>query len=106
MGAAHCNFDISRVPIYGYPPMWRPDEILVRVGAHDFSNAKHQGTEHKVKIFHNHPNYQNRTDHDYDFTIYELETQINLDPQSAMAVYLPTKADKDFPEHTPFAVSG
>jgi len=111
IGAAHCNFAADYPDHYDNETIYRPDQMEVRLAAHDFSNDKYDGSPgREVEAFHNHPNFQKRADFDYDFAIYVLSSAFQPSPRKphprAMGVYLPTKADKDFQEHTSLVVSG
>jgi len=96
MSAAHCSYSNGR--------KMRPKDVTALVGAHN-SDEIGRVDKHIIKAFHDHQAYLT-TSHDYDITVYELEEAISFKPNFAMAVYLPTIADRKLPDKAKFVVSG
>jgi len=107
MTAGHCSVPVGKGTRNGF---------IVLAGAHDINkDCKEPCSEHKIKAFHDHPNYTDldaTTDpkepleySNNDFTILELASPIAMRDE-AMAAHLPQKEDTGFDEKTSFLVSG
>jgi len=110
ISAAHCFFKlVFEDPGDDHPVgvKTNPEDLLAWVGAHanPLENDKQtRVNKHKIKAIHFH--HQHNFTWDYDISVVELEKAISFKPNFAMAVYLPTIADRKLPDKAKFVVSG
>jgi len=81
----------------------KPSSRDVLAGAHDLSKDEKDASRHHITAFHNHPKYQKKKD--YDISIFELKTPIDLNDYNKKAVYLPSP-DFIIKPGSKFVVSG